>query len=151
MAIGLSQIRFHVPVILIWIIVFAGGISHYYTNFKIENRVVENALNTAFVEKYSYCDSYVVLTNPTISVSWVLAYYTAEKPIYVNQEVTAADPCDNIAYIDELNTSVNENIILIIDVGSEVPDTYLSQYECQYLQEINAGGSPADAYLMTKK
>lgn len=150
MAIGLCQIKFHVLAVFLWIIAFTGGISHYRTNLKLENRVVENALNTAFVETYSFCDAYVILTNPPISVSWVLAYYTPEKPIYVNQVVTAADPCDNIAYIDELNTSVNDTIILMIDVGSEVPDHYLSQYTCQYLQEINAGGSLADVYLMTK-
>lgn len=151
MAIGLCQIRFHILSVIIWIIAFIGGISHYHTNLKIENQIVTSALDNAFVETYSYCDAYIVLTTPPIAVSWVLAYYTPDKPIYVNQEVTAADPCDNIAYIDELNTSVNENIVLIIDVGSEVPDNYLSQYKCQYLQEINAGGSLADTYLMMKK
>lgn len=147
MASGLCQIRFRILTIILCGITFIGGISHYRVTLQTENRSIENALDNTFTEAHSHCDAYVVLTTPP-EVSSVLAYYAPDKPIYGNRAVTAADPYDNLAYIDQLDTSANQTLILLLNTGSKIPDYLLNLYQVRFLQNVIDSGTVLDAYLM---
>lgn len=150
MAIGLCQMRSHALSTLIVLIALVGGFRHYQIRLRAETAIIENALDRTFTENCPNCDSFVVLAAPQQSAC-ILAYYAPGKTVYINRPVTAAEPYENLASIDDLDPSANKEILLLVYPNCDIPDLLSNQYDTQYLQTSYDTGSLVDIYLLTHK
>ncbi|MCM1264065.1 MAG: glycosyltransferase family 39 protein [Butyrivibrio sp.] len=151
MAVGLSHVKVKALAAFIWIIALCGGVSNYKENLQAESLVVENPIDKSFVDECASCDSYVIQTALPQAVYGVLSYYAPDKPVYVDAPVTAAEPYDNLANIEEFDLTANGEIILLLDSGGGIPDKFADSYNCSFFKEVFESGTWVDVYRLTRK
>lgn len=150
--IGIGQIRQESLLAMVLTVLLMGGISNYGTCLYEEHKTLEHVLDSTFTERYAYCDSYVYWVKSSHLRS-ILAYYENQKPIYVRKRTGAANPFDNLVFIDEFDSNENKQILVFVDVGSEVPEELSGLYQCEYIEEVCGweGEGTADVYLLTER
>lgn len=124
------------------------GIFGYGRFVRSEYQIVENALDQEFVAQFD-TDAYLVLTESG-HIPSVLSYYDPITPIYRGACLSAANPFENYHAVSEFNAQKNDSVILLVDVGEDVPEEYASKYHGDYLGELNECGNLCNAYLLTK-
>ncbi|MCM1262407.1 MAG: hypothetical protein NC313_06765 [Butyrivibrio sp.] len=151
MAVGLCHIKFKALAAVIMVVALCGGAVNYKENFQEEGLIVENPIDKSFADENASCDSYVIQTSLPQAIYGVLSYYAPDKPVYVDQIVTAAEPYDNLANIGEFDLAANQEIILLLDSGSDIPEKYSDFYDWRFLKEVFESGTLVDVYLLTLK
>lgn len=152
MAIALGNMENKKIVISILSFALIIGIQNYVITLLDEYKITEDSLESFLLKQHADYDTYIVLTKSN-HTSQLLAYYNETKIIFDNQEVSAANPFNNIKHVNDFSSD-NQNIVLLfLDVGQELPTEYTEIYNFKFLNKIvgaNSNNTSSDVYLLTK-
>lgn len=140
---------------VIFAIVIAFGILNYSSVYYDKNTHFDGRMDSAFHERNSDCDAYVVyIDRDDITpgqTETVLAYYETEKEIYQVVENYGYYPFENFRYTNDFDAEKYDRVIMLVASGKEIPDEYTAEYDCEYRETTTSLWIPADVYLLTKK
>ena len=125
-------------------IVLIGGISNYAVFINSEY----NTHNYVPIEQYRDVDAYIVPSDS--HVSGTLGYYVANKTIYAEKDLYAANVYPNQVLLKELSFDSVDSAILLLPAKKTPPEEYCEVYDITSLGQWKCE-RVMDAFLLTKK
>lgn len=127
-----------------------GGCSNAAYTAKTALLPESNRISNSLLDSFPQCDAYVVLDGNTMHASQELSYYAPKTPVYTPDPLGPDNPYPNRIPLEEFRPADYSCILLVLEAGASIPDTFQNSFASEFLLCVDVSGSGQDLWYLTR-